>query len=100
MSDSHRTWLAWKREVSTSSLYENLQDNDHNFCMSYAVNVLSLGTLSALIEIYNYLNSLLLPETGLRLCHLPITYLFIQLPLAFCRLTYIACGYALLIWKL
>lgn len=68
--------------------------------MSYAVNVLSMGTLSALIEIYNYLNSLLLPENGLCLCHLPITYLFIQLPLAFRRLTYIACGYALLIWKL
>lgn len=68
--------------------------------MSYAVNVLSMGTLSALIEIYNHLNSLLIPETGLCLCHLPIIYLFIQLSLAFSRLTYIACGYALLIWKL
>lgn len=58
--------------------------------MYYAVNVLSMGTLGALIEIYNYLNLMLLPETGLCLYHLLITYQFIQLPVAFSRLTYTA----------
>lgn len=91
MSDSHRALDSLgERGAGTSSCYENLQDNDHNFCMYYAVNVLSMGTLGALIEIYNYLNLMLLPETDyVCIIFLSLTNLYNSL-LAFSRLTYIA----------